>query len=418
MTGVASNVRTENATVVIIGAGQSGLAMSHCLTSRGIDPVLLERGQVANSWKNERWDSLRLLTPNWQCTLPGLAYSGDEPDNFMPVADLTGFLDRYAEHIDAPIRTDTSVTDVSAGNGGYSLQTSQGPIRARAVVLASGGFNKPKIPACASGVPGHIHQVTPMNYHNPDQLPDGGVLVVGTSATGLQLSEEIHASGRLVTLAVGEHVRMPRRYRDRDIQWWMDGSGLLDERWDEVDDLTRARGVPSPQLVGSPEGRTLDLNTLSDLGVRLTGRLAMVHDGVAMFSGSLQNTCALADLKMNRMLNTIDGWASDNGLNDVGTPERYAATRLPSDPLLKLDLNKGEIATIVWATGYNPDYSWLNVPVVDRKGRLKHDGGVVDAPGMYALGLTFLRRRKSSFIHGAQDDAQDMATHLADYLAG
>jgi putative flavoprotein involved in K+ transport len=391
--------------------------MSRCLSEKSIDHVLLERGQVANSWKTERWDSLRLLTPNWQTTLPGCSYEGDDPDGFMKVSDLTKFLDGYAQQAQAPIQTDTTVTRVRNEADGYVLETSQGPVRTRCVVLASGGFNQPKIPKCAEGVPATINQITPINYRNVQQLPEGGVLVVGTSATGLQLAEEIHQSGRPVTLAVGEHVRMPRRYRDRDIQWWMDASGLLDERWDEVDDLTRARGVPSPQLVGTPEKRTLDLNALSDRGIRLAGRLSMVHDGVAMFSGSLKNTCALADLKMNRMLKTIDEWASENGHTSPETPERFEPTRIPDEQMLKLDLANGEISTILWATGYVPDYSWLDVPVVDRKGRLKHDGGVVAAPGMYALGLTFLRRRKSSFIHGAEDDARDIAEHLHSYLS-
>jgi len=252
---------------------------------------------------------------------------------------------------------------------------------------------------------------------NPEQLKEGGVLVVGASATGTQLADEIHRSGRPVTLSAGEHVRIPRVYRGRDIQWWMDATGVLDERYDEVDDINRARNVPSPQLAGSQERSTLDLNALTGVGVKLIGRLAGIRDGTAQFSGSLRNNCALADLKMNRLLNTIDEWASENGLDDqVPSPHRFAGTAVADSPPLSLDLTNGQIQTIVWATGYRPDYSWLDVPVLDRKGKIRHDGGVVASPGMYLMGMTFLRRRKSSFIHGAEDDANDLSDHLAAYL--
>jgi putative flavoprotein involved in K+ transport len=220
-----------------------------------------------------------------------------------------------------------------------------------------------------------------------------------------------------VTLAVGEHVRMPRTYRGRDIQCWMHETGLLDQRYDAVDDLVRARRVPSPQLVGTPDRSTLDLNALSSAGVRLVGRLAGMRDGTAVFSGSLRNVCALADLKMNRLLASIDRWCLEQG-GGVAGDERPDPTRVPERPCLTLDLTRGEIGTIVWATGYRADYSWLDVPVLDAKGRLRHDGGVVDAPGLYAMGLTFMRRRKSSFIHGAEDDARDLAAHLWQYLDG
>ena len=231
--------------------------------------------------------------------------------------------------------------------------------------------------------------------------------MVGASASGVQLADELHRSGRPVTLAVGEHVRMPRTYRGRDILWWLDASGLLDQRYDEVDDLVRARNVPSMQLVGSP-GRTVDLNALSSAGVRLAGRLAGIQDGVAQFSGSLPNVCALADLKLGRLLNTIDAWAGAAG-------ERFAPTVVRAAPL-GLDLRSGEISTIVWATGYRPDLSWLDVPVLDRRGRVVHDGGVTACPGLYLIGMPFLRRRKSSLIDGAADDAAELTTHLAGHL--
>ena len=403
---------------VVIGAGHSGLAMSYCLSGQGVEHVLLERSDVANSWRTERWDSLRLLTPNWQSRLPGLAYEEDDPDGFMTVPEVIDFVDHYADVISAPIETRTSVTSVSRVGDSYQVDTDRGSWKCRAIVVASGACNIASIPAIAATTPSSIAMATPLDYRNPDQLEKGGVLVVGASATGIQLADEIHRSGRPVTLSVGEHVRMPRVYRGRDIQWWMDAAGVLDERYDQVDDINRARNLPSPQLVGSPERSTLDLNALTGIGVKLIGRLAGIRDGTAQFSGSLRNNCALADLKMNRLLNTIDEWVSENGLDDqVPSPHRFAETTVEDSPPLGQDLTNGQIQTIVWATGFRPDYSWLDVPVLDRKGKIRHDGGVVDSPGMYLMGMPFLRRRKSSFIHGAGDDARDLSDHLTSYLA-
>jgi putative flavoprotein involved in K+ transport len=284
-------------------------------------------------------------------------------------------------------------------------------------VVASGAFNAPVVPAVSAAVPPKVLQLTAHEYRNPQQLDAGGVLVVGASATGVQLADEIQRAGFAVTLAVGEHVRMPRVYRGRDIQWWMHVAGIFDERYDEVDDLVRARRVPSPQLVGSRDRASMDLNVLASRGVRLVGRLAGIRNGKAQFSGSLSNVCALADLKMDRLLAAIDEWADRKGYGANLVPaERFDRTEVPRPPILDADLAGGEIRTILWATGYRPDYSWLRVPVLDRKGWIRHTGGVADAPGLYVLGLPFLRRRKSSFLHGAGDDARDLSEHLAGWL--
>ena len=302
---------------------------------------------------------------------------------------------------------------------GYRVTTSHGEIQSRTVVIASGACNRPTVPAFADALPPDVEQLTPFEYRNPAQLPDGGVLVVGASATGVQLAAELRQSGRPVTLSVGEHVRLPRTYRGRDVLWWMDASGVWDQRYDEVDDLTRARRLPSPQLVGTPERTTLDLNALAAMGVELVGRWAAVRDGRALFSGGLRNVCSLADLKMERLLDVFDEWARTDGADpEVAAPERFAPTEVPRSPRLELDLRSGEIRAIVWATGFRPDYRWLDVPVVDAKGQLRHDGGVVDSPGLYALGLPVLRRRKSTFIHGIEDDAREVIDHLSGYLAG
>jgi putative flavoprotein involved in K+ transport len=335
----------------------------------------------------------------------------------MSMGEVVGFISSYAVRSAAPLRTQTNVTSVRPGGSGYHITTEAGELSCRCLVLASGACNLPNVPAVREGVPSSVECFTPMDYHRPDQLPEGGVLVVGASATGVQLAEEIHRSGRPVTLSVGEHVRLPRTYRGRDVLWWMEASGVWDERYDEIDDLHRARRLPSPQLVGKPERTTLDLNALGRLGVELVGRWSAVRDGRALFSGGLRNQFALADLKMNRLLDTFDTWAQENGQDeDIGPPERFEPTAAP-EPRLQLDLTSGEIRAIVWATGFRPDYSWLQVPVLDRKGRLRHDGGVVDAPGMYVIGLPFLRRRKSSFICGAEADGRDLIGHLAAHLA-
>jgi len=405
--------------VVVIGAGHTGLAVSYLLSQRSIDHMVLERGEVANTWRTERWEALRLLTPNWQTRLPGMAYDGDDPHGFMTMPQIVGFLDRYARLVDPPLHTLTTVTSVRKDGENYEVVTDRGVWSCRSVVLATGGFNLPKVPPIAAALPASIDSVTPIHYRRPSDLREGGVLVVGVSATGVQLADEIHRSGRPVTVSVGEHVRMPRTYRGKDIRYWFEVTGLSDERYDEVDDILRARTVPSPQLVGTPEHRMLDLNALTDQGVRLVGRLAGIREGRAQLSGSLHNKCNRSDLKMGRLLLLIDEWVTENGLDaEYDPPRRYERTRVEKSPPLGLDLTSGEIKTVVWATGYRPDYSWLHVPVLDHKGRLRHDGGIVTgSPGMYRVGLNFLRRRKSSFIHGAEDDARDLVDHLSAYLS-
>jgi putative flavoprotein involved in K+ transport len=378
---------------------------------------VLERGEVANSWRRERWDSLRLLTPNWQSRLPGLRYEGPEPDGYMTLGEVTEFIERFAAASRAPVRTGTNVTSVRRTDDGYHVRTTCGEFRCRTVVIASGACNQPSVPQFSGGVPASVEQLTPFGYRDPAQLPDGGVLVVGASATGVQLAAELRRSGRPVTLSVGEHVRLPRTYRGRDVLWWMDASGVWDQRYDEVEDLTRARRLPSPQLVGTPERTTLDLNALAAMGVELVGRWAAVRDGRALLSGGLRNVFSLADLKMERLLDAFDEWAKSSGCDaEVGPPERFAATRVPESTRLQFDLRSGEIRAIVWATGFRPDYGWLDVPVVDAKGQLNHEGGVVGSPGLYALGLPVLRRRKSTFIYGIEDDAREVIDHLTRYL--
>jgi len=393
--------------------------MSRRLTERSIDHIVLERGEVANSWRTQRWPTLRLLTPNWQTRLPGHDYAGDRPEGYMPLAEVVATLTRYARLIDAPVRTARTVHTLRTAPQGFEIHTNDDVLCARAVVLATGACNLPAIPGIADAVPPSITTLTPLTYHDPSQLPDGGVLVVGASATGVQLADEIHRSGRPVTLAAGEHVRLPRTYRGRDIFWWMQATGLLAERYDQIDDLTRARHLPSPQLTGTPGAITTDLNTLTALGIRIVGRLGRIAGGITQFSGSLPNTCALADLKMNRFLTRADQWATASGLDDeLPPPHRFTPTRVDPHSPLELDLRSGEITTVLWATGFRPDHSWLDIPVRDRNGHIRHDGGVVTgAPGLYILGLPVLRTRASTYIHGAGPDSEALAGHLHSFLS-
>lgn len=392
--------------------------MSHHLCGRGIAHVVLERGQVANSWRTERWDSLRMLTPNWMTRLPGHRYEGPDPDGFMTKDETIGLLETYGRSFDAPIASGVTVEQVRARSTGFAVVTDQGSWTCDAVVAATGASSEPRLPAVASEIPPSIEQVTALQYRNPDQIASAEVLVVGASASGAQIADELQRSGRQVTLAVGEHVRLPRTYRGRDIHWWMDAIGQLDERYDDVDDINRARRLPSLQLVGSPgpleKQRTLGINTLRSTGVEVIGKLTRVTGSRAQFSGALRNLVANADLKQNRLLDRIDEFSAEHGL-DAELPEPTRPE--PTDPgAVPTELELHRYRTIVWATGYRPSYPWLDRAAFDRRGRLVHDGGVSPLSGLYVLGLPFLRRRNSSFVDGVGTDAAELASHLHAHL--
>lgn len=409
----------QRITSLIIGAGQAGLAMSYCLTQKNIDHIVLERGHVANAWKTERWDSLRLLTPNWQSRLPGFDQEVSNPDEFKTLSQTVNYFDAYANKIDVPVKTGTKVLNVHRTDDGYCVKTNRGAWLCRTLILASGTMNTPNIPAFGAQLPTGLQAFSSKHYRNPSQIEDGGVLVVGPSASGVQIAQELQLAGRDVTLSVGEHVRMPRTYRGRDIMWLMDQAGLFDTTIHEVDDPVRVRGLPSMQLIGGPSRATIGLNSLQSIGVDIVGRTMAVQDNRIQFSGSLSNVCRLADLKMNRLLRTLDDWADSQG-KSVDLDPRYELrpTCIPNTPTLSLDLRDRGIKTVIWASGFRPDYSWLDLPVLDRRGHLRHDGGVLEMPGLYALGLPFMRKRKSNFIDGVGDDARALSTHLSTYLAG
>jgi putative flavoprotein involved in K+ transport len=410
---------TTHVPVAVVGAGHAGLAMSRRLTERSVEHVVLERGTVANSWRTERWDSLRLLTPNWHNRLPGDAPVGEDPHGYMTAGQTAAMLGRYAAAIAAPVVERTAVRTLrpqAAAGGGYELVTDRGTWACASVVIASGGNSRASLPEFAAALPRSVASVTALEYRNPSQLAEGGVLVVGASATGVQLADEIQASGRPVTLSVGEHVRMPRTYRGRDVFWWTERAGILAERYDDVDDLTRVRHLPSPQLIGTPERRTIGLNDLQWAGVRIVGRLGRIRDGGAQFSGGLANVCKLADLKLERLLQRFDEVADELD-DDVEPPERFEPTRTPTASITEIDLAAAGVGTVLWATGLRPDHRFVDLPVFDHAGRIRHDGGVVTgAPGVYVLGLGVLRTRRSSYIAGADGDTAELADHLHRHL--
>lgn len=405
-------------TVVVVGGGQAGLAMSWWLTHGGVEHVVLERGTVGQSWRTQRWNSLRLLTPNWMSRLPGHGYAGDDPEGYQRAGEVVDMLDTYARSFAAPLRPHTTVVGVAPAAPGFQVDTDDGPWRCRAVVVAAGTEGEARLPALARDLPGRLQQITALRYREPGQVAAGGVLVVGASASGVQIADELRRAGREVTVAVGDHVRVPRTYRGRDIYRWMDELGILDERYDEVEDLVRARRLPSLQLAGTPQRRALDLAALSAAGVALTGRFVGVARGGAhfraQFSGSLANLIKAADLKQARLLDRIDAHIDERGLRDlVGPPDRPAPTPLPP-AVIERDLDR--FSTVVWATGHRPRYPWLDPALIDHRGAIRHDGGVLGVPGMYVLGLPFTRRRGSNLLAGVGADARRLSTHLMEQL--
>jgi len=403
--------------VVIVGAGPGGLAMSHNLTEAGTDHVLIERGEVGQSWRTERWDSLRLLTPNWMTALPGATYQGDDPDGYMTAGETIATLEAYRRSFDPPLHAGVEVEAVCPTDPGFEVRTSEGSWRCDAVVAATGGSSEPRVPVFAADMPSTVYQVTALSYRRPAEIDGRGrVLVVGASASGVQIADELVRAGRDVTISVGEHIRLPRSYRGRDIYWWLDRIGQLDERWNEVEDLDRARRHASVQVVGSDDRREVDLASVQELGGQLVGRFMALRDGTALCSGGLGSLVANADLKQARMLRRIDDWVDEHGLADcVGPPTEPRATNPLPEPTA-LDLRT--FGTVIWATGYRPEYQWLDGRAVNRRGRVDHDGGVARTPGLYLLGLPFLRRRRSNLLAGLGVDAVELGHHLVEYLEG
>jgi putative flavoprotein involved in K+ transport len=398
---------------LVVGGGQAGLAMSRCLTDLGVDHVVLERGRIAQRWRSERWDSLRLLTPSWLSRLPGFSYRGADPDGYMDMAQVIEHLQTYARSFAAPVLTETTVRSLRASHGGFRIDTDRDRFSARAVVLATGHCDAPLVPSLAAGLPSGLLQISPTGYRNPDQLPTGGVLVVGASASGVQIAHELRSAGREVTLAVGRHTRLPRLHRGRDIMWWLDRLGILDERASQVADIRASRATPSMQLAGRHDRADLDLPALQAIGVRLVGRATASEGARIRFADDLPKTVRRADAKLRRLVDRIEQLARRDPelLAFEGEPARIVAADV-RNAISSIDLVDEGISTVVWATGFRRRYPWLHVPVVDGAGELVHEGGITRVPGLYALGLRFMRRRSSSFIDGVGRDATEIAAHL------
>jgi len=403
--------------VVIIGGGQAGLAMSWHLGARGIEHVVLERGRVGERWRSERWDSLHLLTPRWQSRLPGWAYRGPDPDGFMTRAEVTHYLEAYARSFSAPVRIGVTVTAVERARPGFRVETTAGVWRARCVVIATGHCDRASVPSIATTLAPDVTQIVPTSYRNPASVPEGGVLVVGASSSGIQLASEIARSHRPVTLAVGAHTRLPRQYRGLDIMAWLDAMGVLSETTAEVKDIAASREEPSLQLIGDDGHHSLDLGVLQAEGVRVVGRVVAIDQRRVSLASDLAASVDHAEGKMHHILDRIDRFIEAKGLAaifpDSSRPPRVSVPAAPST----IDLAHAGIRSVLWATGYRREYPWLRVPVLDERGELRHEGGITPEPGLYVIGLYFMRRRNSSFLDGVGADAADLAHEIEHGLA-
>lgn len=397
---------------LIIGAGQAGLAMSHCLSDLGIDHVVLERGTIANRWTQSRWPSLRLLTPGWMTRLPGHTLASAH-DGFLSATDLAGRLRDYGRDARLPIIERTDVLALEQLGERLRAVTSRGTIVAHSVVVATGACDRPRTPAWSSTLGTHVHQLASTDYRTPEALPEDGVLVVGASATGVQLAGEIAASGRRTMLAVGGHVRSPRRYRGRDLFEWLSDSGFLNDR--AAISLSHGRAVsqPSLQLVGSDDNRDIDLYRLRDLGVELAGHAVGASERAVHFAGDLALSLNKGEERRRKLLGHIDAHIAQNGLNAPQDASAWIHPGAPDAVSGTVDLRAQGIGTVIWATGYRRDYSWLHVDACDERGELRQQGGICDVPGLYALGLPFMRHRASSFIDGVGRDAEAIAPVIA-----
>ncbi|GAA3357540.1 NAD(P)/FAD-dependent oxidoreductase [Saccharopolyspora gregorii] len=402
-----SSERTE---VVVVGAGQAGVAMSEHLGEQGVPHVVLERHRIAERWRTERWDSLVANGPAWHDRFPGMEFAGIGPDEFATKDQVADYFADYAAKIDAPIRCGVEVTSVrkNAGAPGFRVETSAGSIDARFVVAATGPFQRPVIPPVVPADAGPV-QLHSSGYRNPEQLPEGPVLVVGAGSSGVQIADELRRSGRRVLLSVGPHDRPPRRYRGRDFCWWLGVLGL----WDADTPPQGAKHV-TIAVSGAQGGRTVDFRALARTGIELAGMTESYVDGALRFAPDLAANIELGDAQHLALLRAADEHVERNGLDLPPEPEAHVLGPLPAaatDPLRELDL--AEVGSIVWATGFAADYGWLQVDAFDESGRPDQRRGVSAEPGVYFLGLPWLSRRGSSFIWGVWHDARYVADHIA-----
>jgi putative flavoprotein involved in K+ transport len=393
---------------IVIGAGQAGLSLSRHLAAHRHAHVVLERGHVGERWRS-RWESLRLLTQGWLNRLDGGAAAGD-PHAFAARLEFVDYLDAYARSFGAPVRELVEVLAVERHDDGFRVRTDAGTWRARNVVVATGDAAEPRVPAAGAAAPSRLRQMHASHYWSPEGLPSGGVLVIGAGPSGQQIAAELRRAGRRVVLAVGRHARAPRRYRGRDIWWWLKELGHLEQTLDELPNPAASLHAPSVVVTGANGGEQLDLAVLDRLGVTIAGRLLRFEEGRAVFADDLETSVADAERRLRRLLDQIDAH-----VDEVATEirlERLPDVRLPSPPC-ELDLAAAGISTVIWATGYRREYPWLHVPVLGAAGEIEHRRGVTAVPGLYVLGLKFQRRRASHFIGGVGDDAAFLARLIA-----
>ena len=400
----------EHIETLVIGGGQAGLTMSHRLKQRGLSHLVLERHRIAERWRSERWDSLRFQFPNWSVRLPDFAFPHDDPDAFATAGEIVKFIEAYAAFVDPPIRCGVAVTRLRRnGASGFVAETSEGEIEAKDVVVATGPYQRALMPdvLCDEAV----FQVHASGYRNPDQLPPGAVLVVGAGASGAQIADELCRASRRVFLAVGQHTRMPRRYRGRDLTWWFEKLHLFDM-------LPEQRGPVrvNPSITGAYGGRTIDFRDFAAEGITLLGRVTGACDGVLDIAGGLADSLAQADLGYSVFLDMMDDYVRRRGLDLPDDPLARAKRPAPpcvTAPIRRLDLRAENISAVIWATGYGVDFGWIDIPVFDAGGEPLHRGGVSEAPGLYFLGLQWLSRMKSAFLSYVGDDAANLADHIA-----
>ncbi len=402
----------EAVEVLVVGAGQAGVAMSAHLAEGGVPHLVLERGRIAERWRSERWDSLVANGPAWHDRFPGLELPGLGPDDFAPKEQMADYFAAYAEMVASPVRCGVDVVSVRRNDRrpGFRVETSDGPLEARFVVAATGPFQRPLVPTVVPEDSGVV-QLHSSAYRNPDQLPEGAVLVVGAGSSGVQIADELRASGRRVFLSVGPHDRPPRRYRGRDFVWWL---GVLG-KWDAQTPPQGAEHV-TIAVSGAHGGRTVDFRDLAARGMTLVGRTNSFDAGALHFAPDLGENIARGDATYLSLLEEADAYVERNGLDLPAESEAHALGPMPAsvaDPLLELDLAAAGVTSIVWATGFAVDYGWLQVDAFDERGRPDHRRGVSSEPGVYFLGLPWLSRRGSSFVWGVWHDARHVADHIA-----
>jgi putative flavoprotein involved in K+ transport len=395
----------ERVDTVVVGAGHAGLATSHELSRLGVEHVVLDRGTVASRWRDERWDTFCLLTPNWATWLPGWHYTGPDPHGFMVKDEIVDYFEGYARSFSAPVREHTEVLSLEMdGSGAYRVLTDRGEIAARAVVVATGPFQQPRRPAWARSLSDEIAQVHSSSYRRPADLPEGGVLVVGAGPSAQQITEDLLRAGRQVHVAVGSHRRVPRRYRGRDYYWWLELGGFYEKTVEDASPAMRAHPV-APVLTGYDGGHDLDLRELATRGARLLGRAIDGGGTTIRLDDSLNESLAKGDRAYQEFVDWVEARLYRfDGLFDQPSPRSVFPD--PDAAPTELDLAVAGVSTVVWATGFDSTLgSWVNLPMLDEAGRPLHQRGVTPCPGVFVIGRSWLHRLRSAFIRGAQEDA-------------